>query len=220
MFDLNLVDIPSLQRIDGEVRHYVTPEGNHYPSVTTVLSAMADKTVLDVWRARVGDEEAYRVTNRSSRRGTAVHEMLEKYVLNQNIDFKKEMPLNKMMFRQIQSLLDNNVKTIYSSEGTLYSDTLKVAGSVDLVSDWCGVPAIVDFKTSAKAKQRDWIRDYFCQVALYSFMWWERTGMLHNKIVILIACEEEREAQVFEGWATEWLQDVKSLCKTYHERNV
>ena len=83
MFNLDLIDLPVLERLDGEIRQYRTPEGLLYPSVTTVLGAAADKSGLDAWRKAVGEEEANRVSARAARRGTAVHSLCEKLVLNE-----------------------------------------------------------------------------------------------------------------------------------------
>ena len=62
--NMNLLELPKLVRIDGEKRHYQTPTGEKYPSVTTVISAMSDKSALIAWRKRVGEEEANRVSGR------------------------------------------------------------------------------------------------------------------------------------------------------------
>lgn len=216
MFNIDLIDLPTLVRIDGEQRFYETPTGQKYPSVTTVLSAMSDKTAITQWRARVGEAEANRVTNRATRRGTAVHKLCEDYVLNKHVDLLTEMPINVNMYKQLEKFLYYNVNNIMSSEGSLYSHKLKVAGSVDLIAYYQGKPAIIDFKTSTKTKRRDWIENYFLQASMYSFMLWEMTGLHHPNIVIAIAIEEEDEAQVFEDNASNWIDKAKDMCRKFH----
>jgi genome maintenance exonuclease 1 len=219
MFNVNLIELPELIRIDGEMRHYETPTGERYPSVTTVLGNTKDKSGLIAWRKRVGDEEADRTMKRSGRRGTAVHLMCEKLVLNQPIDFKAEMPLNVMMFKQLEKFLTENVNSIRVSEGSLFSHKLKVAGSVDLVANYRNHAAIIDFKTSAKNKRTDWIEDYFLQAAMYSYMLWEMTQMYHPKLVIAIAMEEEIQPQIFEEDVNNWLDKARDRCKQFHNLN-
>lgn len=216
MFNVNLIELPSLTRIDGEQRYYETPTGEKYPSVTTVLDKTSDKSHLMKWKARVGEDEAARVTKRATTRGTAVHTMCEKHVLNESLDLSKEMPFNVHMFKQLQRFLDANVNDIRVSEGSLFSHKLKVAGSVDLVASYQNKPAIIDFKTSTKLKRLEWIENYLLQASMYSFMLWEMTQEYHPTIVIAIAVEEEDNAQIFIENASDWIDKAKDRCKRYH----
>jgi genome maintenance exonuclease 1 len=218
MFINDLIELPQLVRIDGEQRFYQTPDGNKYPSVTTVLSEMSDKTAILKWRKRVGEEEANRVSGRATRRGTAVHTLLEKFVLNEEIDFSDTMPLNKTMYNQIAKYLQQNVDNVRSSEGQLFSHKLKIAGSVDLIASYKGEPAIIDFKTSTKPKRKEWIENYFLQATMYSYMLYEMTGLYHPKLVIMIALEEDSGPQIFEEHASNWIEKATKMCQEFHAR--
>ena len=218
MFINDLIELPQLVRIDGEQRFYQTPDGNKYPSVTTVISEMSDKTAIIKWRKRVGEEEANRVSGRATRRGTAVHTLLEKFVLNEEIDFSDTMPLNKTMFNQIAKYLEQNVDNVRSSEGQLFSHKLKIAGSVDLIASYKGEPAIIDFKTSTKPKRKEWIENYFLQATMYSYMLYEMTGLYHPKLVIAIALEEDSGPQIFEEHASNWIEKATKMCQEFHAR--
>ena len=218
MFINDLIELPQLVRIDGEQRFYQTPDGNKYPSVTTVISEMSDKTAIIKWRKRVGEEEANRVSGRATRRGTAVHTLLEKFVLNEEIDFSDTMPLNKTMFNQIAKYLEQNVDNVRSSEGQLFSHKLKIAGSVDLIASYKGEPAIIDFKTSTKPKRKEWIENYFLQATMYSYMLYEMTGLYHPKLVIAIALEEDSGPQIFEEHASNWIEKAMKMCQEFHAR--
>ena len=218
MFRNDIIELPQLVRIDGEQRFYQTPDGNKYPSVTTVLSEMSDKTAILKWRKRVGEEEANRVSGRATRRGTAVHSLLEKFVLNEEIDFSDTMPLNKTMYNQIAKHLEQHVDDIRSSEGQLFSHKLKIAGSVDLVASYKGEPAIIDFKTSTKPKRKEWIENYFLQATMYSYMLYEMTGLYHPKLVIAIALEEDSGPQIFEEHASNWIEKAMKMCQEFHAR--
>ena len=218
-FNVNLLDLPKLTRIDGEKRLYQTPTGEKYPSVTTVLSAMSDKSALIAWRKRVGEEEANRVSGRATRRGTAVHTLCEKLVLNEPVDLKEEMPSNVVMYKQLERFLVEHVNDIRSSEGQLFSHKLKIAGSVDLVASYDGEPAIIDFKTSTKPKRKDWIENYFMQAALYSYMLYEMTGSYHPKLVIAIALESDSNPQIFIEHVKDWIPKARRMCIDYHAKN-
>lgn len=217
MFNVDLLELPELVRIDGDVRTYLTPTGEKYPSVTTVLSKTKDQSHLIKWRKRIGEEAAAKITTQAGRRGTATHLLCEKLVLNEPIDLTKEMPTSVHLFKQLEKFLIQNVNNIRVSEGSLYSHKLKVAGSVDLIATYRNHAAIIDFKTSGKYKRADWIEDYFMQAAMYSYMFWEMTQLYHPKLVIAIAVEEEREPQIFEQDVHDWIAKAKDRCNKYHK---
>lgn len=214
-FEYEMLDFAALQRIDGPTRLYETPEGKRYPSVTAVLGKMTDKSALDAWKKRVGDEEAARVSTRAATRGTNVHTMCENYVLGNEIDMS--MPHNMMMFNQIKKVLDEKVDMVRATECTLYSDHLKVAGTCDLIADYDGRLSIIDYKTSSKLKRKDWIEGYFLQASLYSYMLWEMTGILVKDIVIIIGVDDSLEAQVFVERPQRYLEKAADLVRSYHQ---
>ncbi len=220
MFQHRLIEFQPLEQINSPSgRLYVTPEGNSYPSVTTIIGAMSDKTWLNEWRDRVGEEQANRTAGHSANRGTAVHLLCEKYVLNQDIDLKKEMPLNKKIFFQMKDLLIN-VDNIYSSEVRLYSDKLKVAGTVDLVAQYKGLDSIIDFKTSTGLKSKEDIVGYFIQVAIYAYMFWERTGILCKQLVIMIGIEEGNSGQIYIDKTANWIMQASKMCQQFHKMEI
>ena len=65
---------------------YETPDGNFYPSITTVLSVRNKKGLFE-WRKRVGDDVANYVARKAATRGTHVHHMCEDYLNNMHFDF-------------------------------------------------------------------------------------------------------------------------------------
>ncbi len=214
-FEYELLEFAELQRIDGPTRFYETPEGNRYPSVTAVLGKMMDKSALETWRKRVGEEEASRVSARASTRGTNVHTMCENYVLGNDID--ASMPHNMMMFNQIKKVLDEKVDMVRATECTLFSDHLKLAGSCDLIANYDGRLSIIDYKTSAKRKRKDWIEGYFLQASLYSYMLWEMTDILVKDIVIIIGVDDSLESQIFIERPQRYLEKAVDLVRSYHK---
>ena len=119
---------------DGK-RYYCLPEGTKLKSVTTVLSEKTDKTALFEWRKRVGESEANKITVQAARRGTSVHGIAERYLLNEENIYKKEMPGNIDSFKSLKPIIDENVDNIYGVELPLFSKTLKAAGKTDLVAE-------------------------------------------------------------------------------------
>ena len=103
-FDLNLFNLPKLQRVEtGKGRIYVTPEGNRYPSVTTILSEMSDKSFLDKWKASIGEEEANRQSRYAANRGTIVHKLCEDLIFGNDLNLKQHMPMNVALFKQFEN---------------------------------------------------------------------------------------------------------------------
>ena len=202
------------EEING-IRHYVTPNGT-YPSVTTVLSKMLDKSGLDAWRKRVGEEQADNISRLAAARGTNVHNMCENYVRGEDVDLS--MPFNVTMFNQIKKVLDEHVDDIVGCELTLVSDELKIAGSCDLIALYDGKLSIIDYKTSSKNKMKQWIESYFLQTVLYSYMLWEMTGMMAKQCVIIIAVDEEPVPQVFIIKPREYIGKAAALCRAYHNQ--
>ena len=210
------VDLPELTReTTPQGRRYFTPEGKTYPSITTVLS-MLSKDSIKKWREKVGDEEANKISQQASTRGTAVHQLAEDY-LNNKEDWKKgAMPSNLFSFNQIKPILDEKVDNIRLQEVFLYSDRLETAGQVDCIAEYEGQLSIIDFKTSRKPKKEEWITSYFMQAAFYAAAFYERTGIAIRQGVIIIAVDGS-EPQVFKVSTGEYLKHFKAVRDKYKE---
>jgi genome maintenance exonuclease 1 len=196
-------------------RFYYPPTGEKYPSVTTVL-AVQDKSGLDEWKARVGEEEAKKIGFRATTRGTEVHLIAEEYIDNK-VDYTKgKMPINVAMFNQIKSLLDNNLDNIWFQEAPLYSHFIRVAGRVDLIAEWQGKLSIIDFKTSRKLKKQEWIKGYFMQESFYAVAFEERVGKPISQLVTVVMTDENIP-QVFVEKRDNHIHDFIALRKKYTE---
>jgi len=188
MFTQIEVDYPSLTRetIDG-VRYYDTPTGEKLVSITSVISHY-NREIFREWRAKVGVEEANRITKRATSRGTEMHLLTEHYLNNEEVP-KAKLPISGMLFNVAKPGLDR-IDNIIAQEKALYSLRLGVAGTVDCIADFDGDLSIIDFKTSKAPKPREWIEGYFVQAAAYSCMLYELTGLKAKKLVIIMACED------------------------------
>ena len=167
-------------------RFYVTPDGNKYPSITTVLSGRAKEGIM-AWRKRVGEDVANNIMRTAAKRGTAVHELCEDYLNNKELGNQEVLPL--AMFTLLKPKLDN-INNIVMQEGGLYSDKWGIAGRVDCIADYDGKLSVIDFKTSTKEKKEEWIENYFIQCTAYCEMFEERYGRAIDQIAVLIVCED------------------------------
>jgi genome maintenance exonuclease 1 len=214
------VSLPQLQfDLNAETtdsgRIYTTPEGNQYKSITTVLSHYGKQAIYE-WRQAVGEERANQISRKASNRGTKVHKICEDYLNNEISEMKMQMlmPDMKELFFKIKPDLDRSVGKIYAQEQALYSDKLRVAGRVDLIAEWDGKLSVIDFKTSTKQKDEEYIQNYFMQCTAYALMFAERTGIWIDDIVVVIATEEG-PAQIFEKQIHDYRQPLMEYINKY-----
>ena len=211
--DVGDFECPEIKIIDGK-RFYVTPDGNSYPSITTVLS-LQNKPSLEKWKKDVGEKEAKRISKESMRIGTAVHQMAEFYLSNYIIKLKNEEKKIVDTFNRLRFLL-GNINNIVGVEIPLFSDLLRVAGTTDCIAEYNGVLSVIDFKTSRKPKKEEWIDDYYMQTFAYKLMFEEMTGVEIKQVVILVACIDQFEVQVFKKPAKDsdkYLTKLVSIMK-------
>ena len=190
------VNLPKLetQTIDYK-RFYITPEGEAYPSITTVLSIRKKEGLME-WRNRVGEKVANYVAGKAAARGTKVHHMCEDYLNNRHLNWPNEFEKHKKnflpwcLFNQLKERVLDNINNIYILESSLYSDKYKVAGRVDCVSEYNKIPSVIDFKTSTRERSDDWNENFYIQGAAYAEMFYERTGIEIKQIVILVVTED------------------------------
>ena len=198
-------------------REYACPNNTSYPSITTVLGILNEEAI-QAWRARVGEEEANRVSQRASTRGTAVHAVLERYVDNEEDYYEDANLIVKSNFMEVKDIIDKNLTKVYAQEAPLYSDHLGVAGRVDCVGVWNGKNSIIDYKTSAKLKKKSYCENYFIQETAYAIMWEERTGMPITQLVTLIAGDQG--AQVFIEHRDNWSKKLLETIAEYKRRKL
>ena len=202
--------------IDGK-RHYEINGIEKLPSVTTILKATEPdekRESLQAWRDRVGEAEATRIVDSAGARGTAMHKILEKYIIEEGYldltNVGKEA--HNMAMQVIQNGL-SNVTEFYGSECTLYYPGL-YAGQTDLIATHKGDMAVIDFKQTNKPKKREWVEDYCLQLAAY--------GMAHDFVyktaitkAVIMMCSKDNFYQEFviageeyRKYKHQWLERV------------
>ena len=218
MFEHVPVELTEMNTVTTESgRKYRTPEGIDLPSITTVLSILSRDSIAK-WRKRVGAEEANRISYRASTRGTSVHAIIEKYI-NNDENFKDGYtPDIISSFLDLKPILDGRIGKVFAQEAPLYSTHLGVAGRVDCVAEFDGKLSIIDFKTSLKPKQIEWIKNYFMQESAYAIMWEERTGKPIVQLVTIISVDAH-EPQVFIEHRDNWVRPLRETIAQYNREN-
>jgi len=136
--------------------------------VTTILGATKDQQFLKDWKAKVGEQEADRIKNISSKRGTSMHKFLESFITDVGYDDLTELgQAAKPMAKKIMEVGLAPVDEYYGSEVTLHYPGL-YAGQTDLVCLHNDLETIVDFKQANRPKKKEWIEDYYLQIAAYA----------------------------------------------------
>lgn len=200
------------ENVDG-VRRYVTPTGEKYPSVTTVLADYGKEGIME-WRKRVGEEKANKISRQATTRGTGVHKALELYLKNEDVSSLEMMPNVKSLFVRMKQEIDAKVNNIHCLEDRLYSHTLKLAGTVDCIAEHNGVLSVIDFKTSVRLKKKENIGNYFMQCAAYAQMFTEMTSLPITQVIVLIGVDTANFCQTLKIGEEE-LNNYKNMLQTY-----
>ncbi len=202
-------EYPKSQREIIKGRRHYSVSDQKLPSVTTILSKTQPKEKRDSlaqWRERVGNVEATRIMDQAAASGTAMHTLLEHYLLGEkhadltDIGQQATMMAEKVIDEGIKGHLDE----VWGSEVTVWYPDL-FAGATDVVGVYNGKESIVDFKQTNKPKKREWIDDYFLQLAAYA--------MAHNftyktEIIqgVVLMCSKDGYFQKFEVSEEEFKQ--------------
>jgi|ETNmetMinimDraft_4_1059912.scaffolds.fasta_scaffold127433_1 genome maintenance exonuclease 1 len=194
-------------------------QGTRLPSVTTVLSATKNQAFLTRWKNKVGAHEAERIKNLSSKRGTAMHKFLESHI--QGIGYDDLTPIGCQAKPMAQKVIEKGFKSVeeyYGSEVMLYYPGL-YAGSTDLICLHDDLETVVDFKQANNPKKKEWIEDYFIQVAAYAMAHDEVYKSTIRQAVIMICTpdlyyqEFKIQDQNLRSYKHKWLKRLDM----YHE---
>ena len=230
----------------GHGRYYVVNEHIQLPSVTTILGEMTDKSGLERWRKRVGNEEADKISHNAANRGTFMHELNERYMyllMNEKKDngilkktfedvlAKPEMteiePENKENGKNLFMKFLNNgsfnrvEKLLYQEEAVWSGRGGGYAGTLDKAAKIDGKLKIVDYKSSRKPKPEKWIDNYKMQGAAYAVAYYDVYGEMPEAAEIWIANDVTDEPQIFEINQQEikyWFEKFYELVKGYHKK--
>jgi genome maintenance exonuclease 1 len=210
-----------LERIDSETgRQYKGENTIALPSVTTILSATKDATFLKEWEDRVGKEAAEKIRNDAASVGTHMHSVIERLLLNRGLEPPRTW-LQVKGYRMGYALLEHffpNVYEVWGSEVPLYYPD-RYAGTTDCIAVYKGQPSILDFKQANRMKKREWIEDYFVQLAAYAAAHNKVHGTtIDHGVILMVAQNGEVQEFVtcgreFQGYQDEWMRRVEKYEK-------
>ena len=215
MFNHLDVELPKLERetIDG-VRYYSIPKESQVLKLVSITSVTShfNREIFVKWRKRVGEDEAQKITQAATSRGTDMHSLVENYLYNKTLPAVP--PLPDFLFKIAKPEL-NKINNIHCLEGPLYSLQLGVAGTTDCIAEYDGELAVIDFKTSKKPKPREWIENYFVQAMFYGMAYYEMTGTPIKKLVIIMACEDGESVVYEESDLKKYMKLVVKYIKKF-----
>ncbi len=193
-------------------RFYDCPDGNRYPSVTTVLGSIPNPH-LDQWRKDVGDKVADEITQKAADNGSKLHNACEKTLLGQSVSFGMFDLDARDMYNHFKPHF-KRIDNIHALESRLWCSRLKTAGSVDVIAEFDGELSVIDWKSSRRFKSKNDIHSYFMQCAAYAAMFYSRTGIKIKKIVVMMSTSEHG-CLIFQEKVSDWLPEFISLRKQF-----
>jgi len=219
-------------------RCYAAPDGRRLPSVTTILDRTKPeeaKKKLNEWRQRVGVERAQQITTEAANRGTRMHTYLERYVRTGELADRPSNPFAWPSHAMAQTVIEQGMKNVsefWGVEIPLYFPSV-YAGTTDGAGIHLSSESILDYKQTNRPKRREWIGDYFMQLAAYAEAHNEVYGSNIRKGVVLMCVRPELDAQnniikppeyqefviegaEFEHWRQEWWKRVEQ----YYQVNM
>ena len=210
------------KQIDGK-RLYACPDGNAVASVKTILDKTKDKSHLIAWRKRVGEAKAQEIVTEAASVGTRMHKYLEDYIEFGEWPTPGSNPYAQQAHRMAEQVRDNamnDVDEIWGSEINLYHPKI-YAGTTDLVGQYKGQPAIMDFKQTNKPKKAEWVEDYYLQLTAYA--------LAHNEVFgtniregHIFMCSRDLQYQQFDVWPDEfdkWEQKWWDRVYQYYDKH-
>ena len=210
------------KQIDGK-RLYACPDGNAVASVTTILDKTKDKSHLIAWRKRVGEAKAQEIVTEAASVGTRMHKYLEDYIEFGEWPTPGSNPYAQQAHRMAEQVRDNamgDVDEIWGSEINLYHPKI-YAGTTDLVGQYKGQPAIMDFKQTNKPKKAEWVEDYYLQLTAYA--------LAHNEVFgtniregHIFMCSRDLQYQQFDVWPDQfdkWEQKWWDRVYQYYDKH-
>lgn len=210
----------------GSDRVYHGPNGT-YASVTNMLYYMVTKPGIDAWKERVGEEEAKKISTRAASRGTRIHNSIEKYLRGDDTYFEGVPQENRELIQLGLKQIDERVDNIRGIELGMWSDSLGLAGTSDLVADYQGELSIIDWKTATYIKKEEIMLSYILQGTAYSRMLYELYGMIPKKIVIcsFIRFDSMKpnpfmDQDIYIDWRVynplDYIRRLKSIVDAFH----
>jgi len=169
-------------------------EGKTYPGISSILSKTMPKSkkkALADWRKRIGDEEAEAICDKAKISGTRWHNFLESFAKKDYINAQRilfpDTDTQDYYFHSKEFLLKfASMTEDVLTEMPIYSDEYRYAGTFDCLVTANNQRVLLDWKTSGKPKKREWIDDYFLQLAAYAHALQETKKITVDRATVVI----------------------------------
>ena len=214
LLELHELEDLELDTISENGQRYYT-DSTHtikYPSVTTVTGLHSRKHIK-LWRERVGEEEANKITSQATKRGTIFHQNIEDYLRKEKEFIEFQNVIQEGMFKAVQPVLDEIIPI--SLEAPLFSNELQMAGRVDCVGLFNNKLSIIDFKSSGKPKEEYMAKQWYIQMTAYAIMVEELTGKPIEDIIAIVGVEGMNTFQIFMSNPNDHVDDLMQLREQY-----
>jgi len=214
LLELHELEDLQLDTISENGQRYYTDSTKtiKYPSVTTVTGLHSRKHIK-LWRERVGEEEANKITSQATKRGTIFHQNIEDYLRKEKEFIEFQNVIQEGMFRAVQPVLDEIIPI--SLEAPLFSNELQMAGRVDCVGLFNNKLAIIDFKSSSKPKEDYMAKQWYIQMTAYAIMVEELTGKPIEDLIAIVGVEGMNTFQIFISKPSDHIEDLMQLREQY-----
>lgn len=198
-------------------RVYKMSNGEYYPSATSVTSLVHENDIAR-WRKWVGDAKADEVCRIASEHGTRFHELMERHLKGDEI---KLNPFNEFygVYNTLKKNIYPNISNVKFVETQLFSSSLRCAGTVDLLADWEGETAIIDWKTTKRRKDLKDVGNYFAQLSAYAYMIRENYGIVAKKMVLVFNEADEFVYTLQQTDIQKWVDFFMKYRKIFYQRH-
>ena len=200
------INFKQAKLIEKDSAHfYETPNGEVYPSITTILQeTMSDakKESLQNWKEQ--EIAAEYITQEAATIGTETHKLIENHI-NEVRQTDEVRLLSVAHFNNLIPFLQK-INNVYGTELRLYSNAMKLAGTSDCIATYDGELSIIDYKTKRSNQREEWMTEHFIQGTAYSQMFKELTGIEVKQVVILVSSEKNSRMEFVKN-----TEDYKEL---------
>lgn len=144
-------------------RFYVHPNGNYYPSATTILDAYPKNAGFYEWLKKAGDD-ADNIRDEAGRKGSVIHDLTEQYDMGVEVSLLDDQGnINCRMneWAQFERYIEFRTRfkpEIIDIEQNLVSDVLGFGGTRDRIIKLNGKKYLLDIKTGNAIYNHFWLQ--------------------------------------------------------------
>lgn len=214
VFDTN--DLVSKAVIDF-VNSGIDIEKGIYAGVTKVLDKTSDKTFLEEWRKRVGDEEADKIIKESQDIGNSLDALILESFKDDFIEKDYLSEQGFYLFKQLSNSL-RKIKPI-ALQLKIWSEKYKIMGYLDCLGYYNGELSLIDFKNSRRKKLPDHYHNYLLQCTMYCIILKVLLNIEVKQIVLLIGVRDSASPQIVIERTKDYVKEAYNRIVKYNAIN-